>query len=207
MHAALRRLRGDESGFTLVELMVTLLVMSAVMAGALSFLYGLMRNDRYQEALVNNQEKVRFAMIELTRDLRNANPLLPLGTLEAYGTQVDLALGPGAGPQDHVRWQLVGTTLYRYELDGSLNVVGTRAVVEGLDNLGAGVDLFEFYDEDGNRITSLTTAFPADVANCAIRVHVTIYAADDPVGSVFTETSDAEIRNRLPGGIGCIYQP
>ena len=207
MAGVLRRLRADQSGFTLVELVVTLLVMAAVMGGAFTFLDGLTRNDRYQEALVNNQERVRFAMVEMTRDFRNANPLLPLGTLAAYATSADIALGPEDGPQDFVRWELVSRTLYRHELDSSLNVVGTRTVVEGVDNVDVGAPLFEFYDEEGNLITSLATAFPADVANCAIRVHVTIHAADDPVGSVFTETSDAEIRNRLPGGIGCTYQP
>lgn len=207
MVARFGRLRAEQSGFTMVELMVTLLVMSVVVAGALGFLHSLMRNDRYQEALVNNQETVRFAMLDITRDFRNANPLLPLSSLAEYDAKADIALGPESGPQEYVRWELTARTLYRHELDSARNVVASRVVLEGVDNADVGVDLFEFYDEDGNRITELPTAFPADVANCAIRVHVTVYAADDPVGSVFTETGDAEIRNRLPGGIGCTYGP
>jgi prepilin-type N-terminal cleavage/methylation domain-containing protein len=208
MAAVLRRLRplgGDESGFTIVELMITLLVMSAVMAGALTFFYGLMRNDRYQDALVNNQEKVRFAMMEITRDIRNANPPLTFPTFAEYDNQIMVALGPEAGPQDVVRWELDDRTLYRHELDSDGNVTGTRTVLSGVDNVDLGAALFDYFDEDGNRIKDLPTAFPADLGLCAIRVHVTIHAADDPVGSSFTETSDAEVRNRLPGGVGCTY--
>lgn len=200
------RFRTAQSGFTLVELMITLLVLSAVMAGTLTFLHGLLRNDRYQEALVNNQETVRFAMVEITRDIRNANPLLPFDTFAAYDTQAMVALGPEAGAQEFVKWELSDRTLYRHELDDELNVVASRVVLEGVDNADVGADLFEYYDEEGNRITELASAYPADVGLCAIRVHVTIHAADDPVGSVFTETGDAEIRNRLPGGVGCVYE-
>lgn len=204
MLARLRALRSEEDGFTLVELMITLLVLSLVMAGALTYFHGLLRNDRYQEALVNNQETVRLAMIEIARDLRNANPLYPLDTLVAYETRADLATG-AEGAQTYVRWELVDRTLYRHELDDSFNVVSTRRVLEGVDNVDIAEPLFEFYDEEQNLISSLATALAADVANCAIRVDITIHAADDPVGSVFTESSSAEIRNRLPGGIGCNY--
>lgn len=199
------RLAADERGFTVVELMVTLLVMSLVLAGSMSMFHGLLQNDRYQTALVSNQENVRRAMVDVARDVRGANPLLPLTTMAAYDTSIQMAVGQAASPT-RIRWELVGSTLYRRTLDASLNVTSSRVVLKGVDN-STSLPMFKLYDEAGNRLDTTLTNSPADVARCAVRVVITLHAADDPVGAVFTESSAAELRNQIPGGVGCTYTP
>lgn len=200
-----RRLAGvarDDSGFTVVELLVTMLVLSVVSASVLALLASLMKNDRYQEALVNNQEKVRFALLEVTRDIRNANPVQPLATAAEHASKIEVLLGPSNGLQTYVRWQLTGTTLTRSEITGPGGAaMSTRTVLVNVDNSTMGLTLFRYYDEHGVEIDATHAA--GDFANCSIRVDVTIGAADDPVGSRFVENGSAEIRNLLPGGIGC----
>ncbi|HEX9683334.1 MAG TPA: hypothetical protein VGA13_09645 [Acidimicrobiales bacterium] len=191
----------EEAGFTIVELAVTMLVMSLVMVGAMAMFASMLTNDRYQQALVNNQEKVRFALLELGRDIRNANPINPHDDVNAYATAIEMSTGPGGGTQTHIRWQLTGSTLTRSVLSAPGGAAtSTRVVLDGVDN-DPSSPFLRYFDDQGAEITTIQTS--GDYANCAIRVEMTVFAADDPVGSQFVEQTSAEIRNRLPGGIGC----
>lgn len=196
--------RRSEAGFTLVELAVVMLVMSIVMGGFYSVLTSLMSNTQRQQALVSDQEQVRFALLDMTRELRGANPLEPLSSVASYPTQVDAAVLPAAGATPiYVRWQLSGTNLIRSVLTApGGNVVSSKTVLANVKNTSAGISLFRYYTSANAEL--LPTANTAgDFTNCTIRIHISVIAAVVAGPAPFTTDTDAEIRNRLPGGIGC----
>ena len=102
----------DEAGMTLVELLVAMVLLSIVSVAFYSGLTSMMNNTSRQSALVANQESVRFAMLEMTRDIRGANPILTLTDVNAYQNEIDTAVLPAVGDTPvYVRWKLTGTTL------------------------------------------------------------------------------------------------
>jgi type II secretory pathway pseudopilin PulG len=71
-------------------------------------------------------------------------------------------------------------------------------------NYDQGIPVFRYF-----RAGSATEMDPAtqnshDIAACSIHIHITVSADSNPGPTPFTSESDAELRNRLPGGIaGC----
>jgi hypothetical protein len=78
----------------------------------------------------------------------------------------------------------------------------TAVTLTRVRNAELGVAMFRYYNSIGAELTA-ETATVADFANCPIRVHITVYADSTPGPEPFGSESDAELRNRLPGGIGC----
>src|SRR5581483_3096817 len=97
----------DMRGFTVVELTVTCAVLSLVLVSLLSLLDSQTRAERHLQAVVNSQEDVRFAMLAIARDVRAADPLLPLSSVDGYANQIQLQLRDGSGTSlGYVRWIL-----------------------------------------------------------------------------------------------------
>jgi prepilin-type N-terminal cleavage/methylation domain-containing protein len=211
-----RARRSLESGMTLVELMVVLTVLSLVLLSLYGILNSLSNNASRQQALVINQETVRLATVQIARDLRGANPLEPLFSGSLYPTQFDAAILPVSGSTPiYVRWKLTGTTLTRSILDGAGgNVVSTNNVVTNVTNATIGTTLFRYFSSSRDELlfSASPPSNPPDnvqyvtagtFATCTVRVHIALVAAPQPGPASFVEETDAEIRNRLPGGIGC----
>jgi prepilin-type N-terminal cleavage/methylation domain-containing protein len=198
------RSRADEGGFTLIELTVVMLLMSLVMISFYGALNSLTSNAQRQEALVTDQEAVRFAMIDMARELRGANPLEPLTTSAAYGSEVEAAVLPARGTTAvYVRWQLTGTTLTRSILDApGGTATSTKTVLANVKNASTGVTLLRYYNSAGTELVAASNT-PGDFSNCTVRIHISVSAAVVTGPAPFTQDVDAEIRNRLPGGIGC----
>ncbi|GEM_PF-6592115 len=72
-----------KQGFTLVELMVSMLVLSIVMLGVFGLFASQQQNFRSTSDLARGQFNLRIAMLTISRDIRNAaytgSPGLPLG--------------------------------------------------------------------------------------------------------------------------------
>ena len=67
----------SQAGFSIIEVTVvaaTMLVIVATLLGALDSLTNVQGRD---QALVNNQETVRFGLDQVQRDVRAANPVDP----------------------------------------------------------------------------------------------------------------------------------
>lgn len=191
---------------SLIELCVVMALLSIV----LFTLYGLMdtmsNNAVRQSALVIDQERVRLAMLQITRDLRSSDPILPLDTSTESANQVDAAVLDAHGDTIYVRWQLLDKVLSRSILTGQDGaVVSTNAVLTNVINPSSQPVFSYFTQASASVPLDLGSAEtqPGDIANCTIRVHVSITAAPEPGPAPFMQQSDAEIRNRLPGGIGC----
>ena len=198
----LARAVGDERGFTVVEVVVVMSVMAIASAAVLGMATSLTRNERTQQALVTNQESTRFALFDLGRDLRSATDVGVLASPVTYQTRVDAAIVTPAGAASYVRWQLSGKSLTRSVLTGlGGSVVSTKTVLTNVENASQGTTLFRYFKSSGTELTTSNAA--GDFANCTIRVKVTVSSDASPGPLPFTEESDIELRNRLPGGIGC----
>jgi prepilin-type N-terminal cleavage/methylation domain-containing protein len=197
------RLRArQESGFTLVEVMISLTIMSILIGTLLGTLDVATHGQQRQEALVTDQESVREALLEMDRDLRGANPIEPLSGASAYASGVEAAVIEPSGTQ-YVLWQLSGTTLTRSVLSSpGGSTVSSETVLINVTNGTTGTSLFRYFNSAGTELTSANNT-AGDFANCTVRILITVAAASAPGPVPFAESSDVEIRNRLPGGIGC----
>lgn len=191
-----------------MEVAVTGLIMMTVMAALFGVLESGTRVEQRTQAMINSQEDVRFTMGEVLRDLRAADPLLPLADVSSYPSSVELQYGE-AGAVTVVRWTLDSSTgtLTRTKLTGPGGTAdGTTYRLESVRNAEGATPttLFRYYNSEGTELTA-ANATGADFANCTIRVRVTIKADTSPDRGMqaFTLTSDAELRNRLPGAVAC----
>lgn len=87
----MRRLRGEEDGFTITELLLACVMMIVVLGATLGLFESFTRNTRTNEAQNDSQELARRSMGQLARELRNhavANTAAPEGI--ALATPYDL---------------------------------------------------------------------------------------------------------------------
>ncbi|MDQ1402593.1 MAG: hypothetical protein QOG03_909 [Actinomycetota bacterium] len=200
-----RRGRG-EGGFSVLEVSITAMMLGLLTMSIFGLLTSTMRNEKLQQSMVSNQELVRFGVIQVSRDLRSANPVEPLSTIGEYATKVEVALGSSTGTQKYIRWWLSNRVLYRGILSApGGTVTSTQTVLTNVENANQGITLFRYYNASGVELatTGLTPAAVGDITNCAIRVHISVASDAFPGPVPFTEQSDVELRNRLPGGPGC----
>jgi hypothetical protein len=199
--------RRGEDGLTVVEVSVVSAVMLIVVAAFFAVFGALSRSERRSQALVTNEQNVRFAMTEMARDIRSSNQLVPLKIEDAhaYDHKIEMALGPAAGPQQYVQWVYdpVQRKIGRNLLSGpGGSVTSSSQRLIRVRNAESTEPLFEYFGQSGG--DDLVAQGVADnVANCAIRVRITVIADSEPGPVPFRETRDVEVRNRLPGGVGC----
>ncbi|MCU1460428.1 MAG: hypothetical protein JWO37_503 [Acidimicrobiales bacterium] len=195
--------RREESGFTLVEIMVVALIMGVIGAALFGLLASMTGNERAQEARADNGQSVRFALADIVRDIRGADPVSAPPDTATAASILELTLLPATadGAGQHVRWQLAGDQLLRAVLDGPGGAaVTTRIVLTGVHNAADGVPLLRYLGATGAELPAGVT--PADVVNCTRSVRVTIVAGPERA-SVASESADAIVRNHQSGGIGC----
>ena len=85
----------------------------------------------------------------------------------------------------------------------SATVLSSAKALIHVRNDQNGTSLFTYYDQHQQDLVATAAFTNSDVANCAIRVRVMITSDPNTGPSPFTEQQDVELRNRLPGGIGC----
>lgn len=79
----------NESGFTLVEMMVSLLITGIMMVFVMRFVVDQMQGYQRQQLITDTQQNLRVAMDEISRDLRMAGagiPNVPIYTGDTPGT-------------------------------------------------------------------------------------------------------------------------
>ena len=202
----------DAAGFALVEAVVTLSLLMVVLAMFLDSLGSLTNSSQRVQALVANEETVRFGLDQMQRDLRAATALDALTASSGYGSQIRFELGP-AGSRQYLRW-LYDTTptsptyqsLLRQVMAGptSATVLNQGIVITRAENVASNTAVFTYFDSRGADLVAANPTTPANVADCTIAVHIEVDADSQPGPQPFSENIDVELRNRLPGGIiGC----
>jgi prepilin-type N-terminal cleavage/methylation domain-containing protein len=195
----------NQSGFNLIELMVTVSIMLIAFGAIADFMYEMQKSEHSTNARVDNQEEVRFAMLRIARDIRSSNPVGTYSSVDTYADSIDVALGDSAGTQTYIRWEISGTDLKRETLS-ALNgtVTGSATILKNIANTGQGLSFLTYYNSSNVELATsgASAVTPGDIVNCSVRIHLEL-AADPSPGPIFTEEVDAELRNRLPGGAGC----
>lgn len=193
-----------EDGFTIVEMAMTVMLVSIVMVAVLGFLQSGMAVEKRAQAIVNSQENVRLALVQLARDIRAADPMTALTDITSYRNRIELRLNKPS--LSYIRWSLDPTTgtLARQTISGPNGaVIATTLQLRRVHNGDApAIPVFRYYGFSDFEFTA-QGATSADFANCTIRVHVVVTSDSDPGPQPFTSEIDAELRNRLPGGTGC----
>lgn len=197
--------RADERGVTVIELSVVMAILSLVVATLVGVLEVHTRAERRTMASINSQEAVSLALVALARDVRAANPLLVLDSVGDYASELEVRLGEPVGGYSNVRWKLDTSTgiLSRHTIPGPNQApTATTYRLARVHNAEQNLSLFRYFNSEGTELTPVN-ATAADYANCTIRVQIAIVADPDPGARPFTSESAVQLRNRLPGGIGC----
>jgi prepilin-type N-terminal cleavage/methylation domain-containing protein len=206
--------RAGEDGFTIIEVMVATSILLLVLAMVFGTLVSLTRSEDRSNRLVSNEQNVRFELDQLSREIRAANPLVPLPNATSasdYGNQIEMVLGPTGGTQKVVRWtydtaseQMVRQVMSDTSADAT--VVSQSFFLTRVRNVENGTAVFTYFGQHDTDLVAASIANGGnvnDAANCAVRVHIEISSDSNPGPVPFTETQDVEVRNRLPGNVGC----
>jgi type II secretory pathway pseudopilin PulG len=203
-----------EEGFSIVEVVVATSILMVVMAMLLGTLVSLTRSEDRSERLVNNEQNVRFELDQIAREIRAANPLVPLPNAVSaadYDNQIEVVLGPAGGTQTVVRWtyDTVKEQMIRQvmsDTSSSATILTQSFFLNRVRNVETNTPVFFYYGQHGEDLVAqaLTNSGNTnDAANCAVRVHIQLTSDSNPGPLPFTETQDVEVRNRLPGNVGC----
>lgn len=210
--------RRDESGFSLMELVVTTSVLMLVMTALLNMLDAATKQERRTTAVVDNQNAVMNAFNEITRETRGANPIDVSGLVDSSSLATSLTIWVGsasAGDRRRWRFQIDGQSrLVKQELDSAGTVILQRVLLPQIVNT-ASEPLFQYFSGAyaADEIYSLealaqlatpatNASTPVTLSRCAVRIRIHVRSQGETVAPVYDATTDTEIRNTLPGGSG-----
>ena len=192
-----------ESGFTVFELMVVLLVLSIVLVIAGSSLISLDHASYRNDSLIQEEQAASSVMAELEGDLRAAATItIPSGASAADEVQV-ARLGSG-GATSNVRWVYSPSTqtlTRQVQQQGVYQAAGYS--IADVAN-GSGTPVFRYYDSGNNDISGTTGS---NIALCSTAVDVDVHVASPTSGvGTFQETSEVALTNQtealVPAGEG-----
>ena len=176
----------NKKGFTLIELMVAMVVSSAVMAVIYSTYQAQLKSHITNQALVEMQQNARAAMYAMERDIRLAgyDPTGATGAtiLAADDAEIQFhvdrngdgnfttALPPpdDNDPNENIRYALSGTG----DLGREIWANGLQTVAENIEVL----DFVYFKKETDGSLTKLTTPVAAGELNNIYSIQITIIA-------------------------------
>ncbi len=193
--------RDDESGFTVLELAIVMMISSIVMGSLIGILDSQSRAERSINGLASAQEQVRLSLVAIQSDLRSAEPLVALPAAADFPKRMEiLHLAFDTDTLIRLRWRLddANDELVREALDGSGNVTGTTHRLRGVTNN----TVFRYFNSRGDELTAENSTSEI-IARCTLRVRVLIDAAPEDGPQPLDSWSDVQLRNRLPGGVGC----
>lgn len=104
MSLSRKRLPHPESGFTLIELMIGMVLGLILIGGVLSIFIQTQQSSRADNNVARMQDQARFALDELASDIRMAGYLSDPLTPAAVTLDAGLALGTDCGPPGTPQW-------------------------------------------------------------------------------------------------------
>lgn len=200
--------RRGESGFTLVELLIVLLIMSVVLAIAGTVLFSMSQTAARNDAMVQSEQKASTALAQVGRDIRSAHKIsVPTGSTPANGLL--LQVNQPSGSTVNVEWLYDSTkdTLTRYVQNGSGTYVASGPSASSVSNGAGGV--FTYYNYSGANITSTDTGAPyLIVADCTTRITVQIDVSPSRAHVPVFQVSDDialtdQLESILENGVSC----
>lgn len=186
-----------ESGFTLIEVVITSAILLVAVTAALSVLVAVQRTSAFSTARGQTQDDVRLGMDQLTKDLRQLTRFrtsftassgcntVASGTYTGCDLDFDTYTPANADKAVRVHWWLSGSTLWReeYRTDGSS--ASKVAVLQAVTPSGGGTPpVFQGdvpLDSDAPR--EITVTLTVDLAN---------------PGGTYSTQSQTQLRNLNP---------
>jgi prepilin-type N-terminal cleavage/methylation domain-containing protein len=180
------RPRRDDSGFTVVEMAVTVMIMGIASVMFLNFLNNTMTLTRRAEKDSQGEQAMTLALRTMTEDLRSAsNVYACTAALYKNCLVIDVPRGQSVGlscPSKTVTYSLSNGTLSATEVDyGASSCTTTttkwnnRPLLQSVVN-GAGENLFTFYDGNGNVFDPDSGAYTAAQAAAMVTTSGSIKA-------------------------------
>jgi prepilin-type N-terminal cleavage/methylation domain-containing protein len=207
--------RGAESGLTLIELMVTAMVVG-IMAGAiLGVFVTTLRTFSTGQVRMQNQDAARLAMNQMTRYIRMASASESMTTTRSDAVEtaapqelVFYADVDGDGYTEKGRYYLTGTTLLMQTAQPNLDVTprtyaaydsAGEIVRQGVRN--GNTPIFQYYTAGGSTPMSSTNTF--DLRETISLIEITLYVNEVPElsRSNVRLVSRVLIRQRYDGGL------
>jgi len=210
--------RGSEDGFTLLEAMVVLAIMSVVAVIAGTALFSLQSATVRTNAMVTNEQDASTTLAQMARDIRSAHAItFPTPTADADDAVI-LYVNQPSGGTIPIEWVFqppaapaASGTLSREVLTSTLAVISTRAV---LTDVGNGADpVFTYYNLFGAPIGTQSQTPGSQnptLTDCTTGIGVTLTINPSPVNGVkpFQESDEVAITDQeqalsAPGDAQC----
>lgn len=214
LRRALRaRAEGGQDGFTLLELAVTVLILSIVLAVLFPSLDAFLRHTTQTEKKAQVLADTRRAVETIARDLRAANPIDALEPMTDYDNRVRFSVfcstpgvnGCSTSKLRQVEYRRVGYALQRIVNGGTPRVILGPSGPTGrpeAEQFGAVVNpgaVFRFFNRDGESLaTSGASAPPSSVQfrDCAKSVEIDLLVRSARTGETNTTLlTQVDLRN------------
>jgi prepilin-type N-terminal cleavage/methylation domain-containing protein len=169
--------RKSQSGFTLIELMVVLVILSLIILGLVTFFTGGARSWVAGQSQLTAQRNARQAMDRMVREIREGKEIKNGSINDTIIVSI-----PALGSEDayDVTYSLFNSTIKR----------GTISLIDNV--LISGEDIFEYYDSSGINYD------PPDSTTLPIisKVHINLKIdVDDDGNPDITLNTDVNLRN------------
>jgi prepilin-type N-terminal cleavage/methylation domain-containing protein len=184
---------GRQGGFTMIEVLVAMGILTVIMAGMLTFLLGMSRNWQSNQDAVDALDNARIGLNRMTRELRQSTNVTA-ATAESVTFMVDF----GDGTETiTLRYQEGDGTEPGQVWRESSAAAGDSILIDRVDDA-----LFEFYgsdyrcDSSGDGIVTYAELQSCDASPEALvaRVDITLYL--DSGDSIREFVGQAWLRNR-----------
>jgi len=162
-----------QKGMTLIELMITMVILSFIILGLVVFFTGGTRSWITGQYQLEAQRNARQAMESMVREIRHGESIV--GNSDSDTIIVSI---PALGSESayNVTYDLSGTTISR----------GSNPLISNMQSL-----LLEYYESDGTQITS-----PVPLNNEVSKVHIELQVdVDKDNNPDITLNSDIDLRN------------
>ncbi len=175
-----------QRGFTLVELMVSMLIGIILMAGIVTLFISSRRSFNVDGNVAGMQDEGRFALKELARDLSMVSyvgePLVP-GSIDQDGS---LDVTVDCGPDGEANW------IYRF-IEPGTGDLSTLAAVDNAEGADAN-DAFSCIDADevfgGNDVVAIKRVAGDGIPDADVQAGESYLRSNGTVGMLYVEPAD-----------------
>lgn len=162
-----------QKGMTLIELMITMVILSVIILGLVVFFTGGARSWITGQYQLEAQRNARQAMESMVREIRHGESIVGNSDDDTIIVSVP-ALGSGSAY--NVTYDLSGTTISR----------GSNPLISNVQSL-----ILEYYESDGTQIAS-----PVPANNEVSKIHIELQVdVDKDNNPDITLNSDIDLRN------------
>jgi prepilin-type N-terminal cleavage/methylation domain-containing protein len=191
-------------GFTLIEVVTTIAIMTVVMVSVAAFEYNILNSNRAGVASLTNAQEVQALLKTMAKEIRSAEsgddgsyPIVSAGTTTiTFYADVD-----ANGTREKIRYYLATTTVYRgvTKSTGSpatynANSESRKLIVTGV-RASTSTPMFQYFDSMYSGTTTPMT-YPLNTTSIRL-VKITLAIDTDPTKSptIRTYSTQASLRN------------